>query len=68
MKELRYHRHSETQPLSGLRRHPPRRQQSGDRYDYLRHALKSYQLQPLLRWTYRFHLWWNSRCGSTRGV
>ena len=66
---MEYHQHVEERPLAGLRSTQIMNNHSHTgRGHQLDHALRHYPMQPLLRWTYRRHLWWNRQCGSTRGV
>ena len=61
-----YHRHDERSPRTGLVDTAPPDPQ--DRRQQLRYAVDTYHMQPLLRWSYRMHLWYGFRCGSCRGV
>lgn len=65
---MEYHQHVEERPLVGLHSEQVINNSTTSRGHQLDYALRHYQMQPLLRWTYRLHLWWNRRCGSTRGV
>lgn len=65
---MEYHRHSEEAPLSGLRSVRDVDSYPTSRCSQLEHALRHYPMQPLLRWTYRLHLWWRHRCGSRESV